>query len=225
MSRKSRKQRNLEQLVRQQRVRDEARVKRRPSRDDVARMLLWLTIHGVQTIRRDVRAVLDRLRDEVVEGLERQRFSVRESEEVFEELVAKYASGLFPFRPKRCLRRAEGWRRQALACQATGTVVPGTVSAARSTRAHVPEQFKCVFPPLLLITSFAPESSSREARALTTPSPRRCKFCPSHLMVSPSTTERAAQTMSAETITVPIHSRDIGLPQPLSLQSDWGKGL
>jgi hypothetical protein len=33
--------------------------------------------------------------DEVVEGLERQRFSVRESEEVFEELVAKYASGLF----------------------------------------------------------------------------------------------------------------------------------
>jgi len=46
-------------------------------------MLLWLTIRGVQTRRRDVRAVLDRLRDEVVEGLERQRFSVRESEEVF----------------------------------------------------------------------------------------------------------------------------------------------
>lgn len=103
MSRKSRKQRNLEQLVRQQRVRDEARVKRRPSRDDVARMLLWLTIHGVQRRRRDVRAVLDRLRDEVVEGLERQRFSVRESEEVFEDLVVKYASGLFPFRPKRHL--------------------------------------------------------------------------------------------------------------------------
>ncbi|CAD7047513.1 hypothetical protein RHAB21_03791 [Pseudorhizobium halotolerans] len=110
MSRKSRKQRNVEQLVRQQRVRDQAREKRRPSRDDVARMLLWLTIHGVQTRRRDVRAVLDRLRDEVVEGLERQRFSVRESEEVFEDLVAKYASGLFPFRPKRHLGGAEDRR-------------------------------------------------------------------------------------------------------------------
>lgn len=108
MSRKSRKQRNVEQQVRQQRVRDEARENRRPSRDDIARMLLWQTIHGVQSRRRDARAVLDRLRDEVVEGLERQRFSIRESEEVFEELVTKYASGLFPFRPKRHLGRTEG---------------------------------------------------------------------------------------------------------------------
>jgi len=71
MTRKSRKQRNVEQQVRQQRVRDEGREKRRPSREDVARMLLRLTVRGVQTRRRDVRAVLDRLRDEVVEGLER----------------------------------------------------------------------------------------------------------------------------------------------------------
>jgi len=61
----------VEQQVRQQRVRDEGREKRRPSREDVARMLLRLTVRGVQTRRRDVRAVLDRLRDEVVEGLER----------------------------------------------------------------------------------------------------------------------------------------------------------
>ena len=71
MTRKSRKQRNVEQQVRQQRVRDEGREKRRPSREDVARMLIRLTVRGVQTRRRDVRAVLDRLRDEVVEGLER----------------------------------------------------------------------------------------------------------------------------------------------------------
>jgi hypothetical protein len=119
MSRNSKKQRNEEQQARQQRVRDEAREKRRPSRDDIARMLLWLTIRGVQTRRRDVRAVLDRLRDEVVEGLERQRFIVRESEDVSEELVAKYASGLFHFRTKRHLGENESDDRHRLAGEVT----------------------------------------------------------------------------------------------------------
>jgi hypothetical protein len=102
MARKPLKQRNAEQRVRQQSVRDTARARRRPSRDDVARMLLWQMIVGIRN-RGDARQVMDRLRDEVVEGLERQGFSVRESEDVFENLVGRYADGLFPFRPKRHL--------------------------------------------------------------------------------------------------------------------------
>lgn len=100
MARKPKKQRNAEQVIRQQRVRDAARTKRRPSRDDIARMFLWQMIAGVQGKRSDARAVLDKMRDEIVEGLERQGFDVRQSEDVFEALVDKYADGLFPFRPK-----------------------------------------------------------------------------------------------------------------------------
>lgn len=104
MARKPKTQRNAEQQARQQKVRDNAREKRRPSRDDIARMLLWQLIVTVRT-RRNGRAVLDRLRNEVVEGLERQGFDVRESETVFEDLIEKYADGLFPFRPKRHLQQ------------------------------------------------------------------------------------------------------------------------
>lgn len=99
MARKPKKQRNAEQVVRQQRVRDAARTKRRPSRD-IARMFLWQMIAGVQNKRTDGRVVLDKLRNEIVEGLEQQGFDVRQSEDVFEALVDKYADGLFPFRPK-----------------------------------------------------------------------------------------------------------------------------
>ncbi|MBV1782223.1 MAG: hypothetical protein KMY49_04110 [Hoeflea sp.] len=39
-------------------------------------------------------------------SLELQGFDIRESEDVFEELAARYADGLFPFRPKRHLKPA-----------------------------------------------------------------------------------------------------------------------
>ncbi len=102
MARKPRAQRNAEQQARQQKVRDAAKAKRRPSRDDIARMLLWQMIVSARS-RSDGRLVLDRLRDEVVGGLEHQGFDVRESETVFEDLISKYADGLFLFRPKRHL--------------------------------------------------------------------------------------------------------------------------
>lgn len=103
MSKKSKKQRNAEQQVRQQRVRDEARARRRPSRDDLARMLLWKIITRADTNKLGRRQALDLVRDVLVDGLELQGFDVRESEEVFEELAHRYADGLFPFRPKRHL--------------------------------------------------------------------------------------------------------------------------
>lgn len=99
MPRKSKKQRNAEQLARQQRVRDNARTLRRPSRDDLARVLLWQMITAAQG-REDARVALDKLSEAIVEELERQGFDVRESEGVFEDLADRYSDGLFPFRPK-----------------------------------------------------------------------------------------------------------------------------
>jgi len=102
MARKSKKQRNAEQAERQQKVRDEAKVRRRPGRDDLARMLLWQMITAAQGQKDPYRAV-GKVRDALVEQLERQGFDVRESEEVFHELADRYSDGLFPFRPKRHL--------------------------------------------------------------------------------------------------------------------------
>jgi len=106
MTNKSEREVNAEQRARQQRVRDEARNRRRPSRDDLARMLLWKMIMSTEKHKLGRREALDRLRDEIVDGLDLQGFDVRESEEVFDELASRYADGLFPFRPKRHLKPA-----------------------------------------------------------------------------------------------------------------------
>ena len=108
MARMPAKQRAAEQTVRQKEHRERARDKRRPSRDDIARLLLWQMITGVSENRPDRREVLDRLRNEIVGGLEKQGFDVRESEDVFEALVTKYVRGPSPFRPKRHLRKDAG---------------------------------------------------------------------------------------------------------------------
>ena len=99
MPRKSKKQRSAEQVARQKRVRDAAKARRRPSRDDLARVLLWQMITAAQG-REDARLALDKLSEAIVSELERQGFDVRESENVFEDLADRYADGLFPFRPK-----------------------------------------------------------------------------------------------------------------------------
>jgi CII-binding regulator of phage lambda lysogenization HflD len=106
MTKKSKREINAEQRARQKRVRDEARDRKRPSRDDLARMLLWKMIMSTEKYHLGRRQALDRLRDKIVDGLELQGFDVKESEEVFEELAARYADGLFPFRPKRHLKPA-----------------------------------------------------------------------------------------------------------------------
>jgi hypothetical protein len=69
-------------------------------------MLLWKMIMSTEKHPRGRREALDRLRDEIVDGLELQGFDVRESEGVFEELAVRYGDGLFPFRPKRHLKPA-----------------------------------------------------------------------------------------------------------------------
>lgn len=91
------------QAVRQQRVRDEAKARKRPSRDDLGRILLWQMISAALEQKEPHRA-LGKVRDSLVDDLERLGFDVRESEDVFHELADRYSDGLFPFRPKRHLR-------------------------------------------------------------------------------------------------------------------------
>lgn len=103
MARKPKKQRNAEQRERQKRVREQALTDRRPTRDDIARMLLWQMIVGVLNTRADAKAVLDQLGWEIAGGLAGQGFDVDQSLDVFDGLVRKYSDGLYPFRPKRHL--------------------------------------------------------------------------------------------------------------------------
>ena len=102
MPRKHKKERNAEQLIRQQRVREQTRARRRPTRDDLARVLLWQMITAAQA-QKDPNRALGKVRDSIVDDLERQGFDVRESEDVFHELADRYSDGLYPFRPKRHL--------------------------------------------------------------------------------------------------------------------------
>jgi hypothetical protein len=102
MPRKPKKQRNAEQLIRQHRVREQTKARRRPTRDDLARVLLWQMITAAQA-HTDPNRALGKVRDSIVDDLERQGFDVRESENVFHELADRYSDGLYPFRPKRHL--------------------------------------------------------------------------------------------------------------------------
>jgi len=100
MARKTQKQRTEEQRVRQAELRNSARKARRPDRDDIARLLLWQMISGIQARSAGKREMLDQLRNKIVDGLEAQGFDALESEEVFEELAKRYSNGIPPFRRK-----------------------------------------------------------------------------------------------------------------------------
>lgn len=102
---KTEKQRNAEQAIRQQLVRENAKARCRPSRDDMARVLLWQIITAAQSYN-DADRALGKVRDSLTNDLERQGFAVRECEEVFHEIAERYSDGLYPFRPKRHLKLA-----------------------------------------------------------------------------------------------------------------------
>jgi hypothetical protein len=98
----TKKERNAKQAERQQIVREDAKARCRPSRDDMARVLLWQIITAAQA-HRDTDRALGKVRDSLTNDLERQGFAVRECEEVFHEIADRYSDGLNPFRPKRHL--------------------------------------------------------------------------------------------------------------------------
>ncbi|CDN92221.1 hypothetical protein [Agrobacterium tumefaciens] len=98
MVRKSEEVRNRQQRERQQKLRDADRKARRPNRDDIARTALFMTISSMAA--RDAKEVLEDFQDRVVRMLVDQGFDERQSDIVFEELVAKYRKGDWPFRRK-----------------------------------------------------------------------------------------------------------------------------
>lgn len=108
MARKTKKQRLEEQRVRQAAVRDEARQRRRPDRDDLARMMLWLAIrdaHAEAAKQRSQRPH-DLLCGILVDCLKTQGFDIREIEDVYAKLEAKYRTQQMPYRIKRHLGRS-----------------------------------------------------------------------------------------------------------------------
>lgn len=99
MARKSKRQRLEEQRKRQSAIRAKAKAKRKPGRDDFARVLLWQAI--IKALRQqDGGRTLDRLRDKITDVLEERGFDLKEAEDVFDDLARKYATGLNPFRRK-----------------------------------------------------------------------------------------------------------------------------
>lgn len=106
MAKKSTHQRNEEQRLRQSQMRKVAKKLRRPCRDDLARMLLWQMINGLQQSKKATnrQQELDNLCNMIVGGLVRQGFDEGQCEDVFDDLAKKYASSLPPFRIKRHLQ-------------------------------------------------------------------------------------------------------------------------
>lgn len=90
--------RNEKQRDRQQRLRDANRQARRPDRDDVARTALFMTISAMAT--GDAADALEDFQDGVVAMLVEQGFDERASDALFDDLVAKYRTGAWPFRRK-----------------------------------------------------------------------------------------------------------------------------
>lgn len=102
MARQTLDERNAKQRERQQRLRDRHRAERRPDRDDVARAMLFWTISSyLDQGRQDW---IEELADAVVGILVDQGFEERAADEVFDDLVDRYARDDQPFRSKPHLR-------------------------------------------------------------------------------------------------------------------------
>lgn len=104
MARKPKAVRNEEQRRRQSELRQRNREKCRPSRDDVARVVLWQVITRVHHAGKTEE--WHRILDGILEQLVEQGFDERESDLVIEELVERYTSGRGGFRLKRHLEDA-----------------------------------------------------------------------------------------------------------------------
>ncbi|MGQ2908755.1 MAG: hypothetical protein ACT6QU_12450 [Aliihoeflea sp.] len=98
MARKPVTERNEEQRVRQAELRRRNREKRRPTRDDVARALLWKAIDDIRTDEhwRHWR----KLHDAILAILVGQGFDERESDIVIEDIVERNRGGRGGFRRK-----------------------------------------------------------------------------------------------------------------------------
>jgi len=83
---------------RQKALRDANRRAKRPNRDDVARVTLFWLIR--RAIDKDQQMELEKFQNKIVSMLTDQGFDERECDAVFDDLVAKYRTGVSPFRRK-----------------------------------------------------------------------------------------------------------------------------
>lgn len=79
------------QRLRQKELRERHRALKRPSRDDIARMLLHIALD--ENVRGKNFAELDRLQDGLVNKLVNQGFDKQQCDLVFEDLVDRYKRG------------------------------------------------------------------------------------------------------------------------------------
>lgn len=95
--------RRREQRDRQKAYRDQQRNLKRPSRDDMARVVFWAVLRAHILTKREDK--LDGINDLLVEQLGNQGFDPRQIDLAFEEIVDRYsASSTPPFRRKVHLR-------------------------------------------------------------------------------------------------------------------------
>ena len=87
-----------EQRARQQVYRKRVKTERRPSRDDIARVLLHLII--TRSAARDKLDELEKFGDLIIERLVEQGFDRRVSYDAFDQLVEKYVKQGWEFRKK-----------------------------------------------------------------------------------------------------------------------------
>ena len=87
----SNRQRLTQQRERQRLYRAKMKAARKPSRDDIARVLLYFTI--AENFKRGREQEVFRLQDQIVNGLVGQGFDRAASNAAFEELIDKYRSG------------------------------------------------------------------------------------------------------------------------------------
>lgn len=107
--RKPIRQRNAEQRLRQQTYRDRLKAERRPSRDDIARMLLHFAITESMRSKKG-RSRLGLIEEKVVERLVAQGFDGRASYAVFDDLIERYTRQKWEFRRKPHLSADDGER-------------------------------------------------------------------------------------------------------------------
>lgn len=98
LARKPVTERNEEQRVRQADLRRRNREKRRPTRDDVARALLWKAIDDIRTDEHWKH--WEKLHDAILAILVDQGFDERESDMVIDDIVARNRGGRGGFRRK-----------------------------------------------------------------------------------------------------------------------------
>ncbi len=96
---------------RQKALRDANRRAKRPDRDDVARVALFWLIR--RAIEKGQQTELEKFQNKIVSMLADQGFDERESDAVFDDLVAKYRTGGLPFRRKIHLIYPDGLDQEA----------------------------------------------------------------------------------------------------------------